>query len=310
MKTNKENVVYEIFDKEAIRKLFENHTIIPTRWRGNDSLTSLSIECSDKPQDPKDLIEIFGLNESLFRCGFKQAISGDGQEGKRIRTLHSSALLSLLCFYGISKNNPLQLNIDNRKITFSSSEFEVKNEVCTNHLSNIDVVLSGEDENRRKVKLFLESKFSEYLNRGKYTGISDEVYGSTYKQLENTFQKMGLVYNNGTLGSAEGYTRHYAGGIKQMISHFIGLKNEVEKGTYSDVDDIYLGEILYVFPDSVDKNHEKLNDYTNIYGKLAEGLNELAESKFKVIEKCYTYQNLFKGYEHLDEKVKIFYSLL
>lgn len=298
----KKNAVYEIFNNDETCKIFDNHTIIGTPWRGKSSQRSLSIECADT-KDPKDLIEIFAVDKTLFSNKFKQAIDGDGQEHKRIRTLHSSALLCLLCFYGISEEKPLELELDNRKVTFSNSRFEAKNRVCKGHYSNIDVVLCGEDEYGKKVKLFLESKFSEYLNRGKYTGISDEVYGSAYKQLESSFADMGLAYNDGTLCSAKGDTRHYAGGIKQMISHFIGLQNEIKNGKYSDAD-IYLGTILYKF----DKEEEKFNDYTTIYSRLAKGLNALTESKFKVIENCFTYQELFRDY-NLDKNVKIFYSL-
>lgn len=305
--------VYEIFNNDEICKLFDNRTITRTPWRDRYSQRSLSIECADT-KDPKDLIEIFALNGD-FNKKFNEAIKGDGQEHKRIRTLHSSALLCLLCFYGISKEKPLELELDNRKVTFSNSRFEVKNEVGKDkdgksHCSNIDVVLCGVDNSGKKVILFLESKFSEYLKWGKYTDISDDLYGTTYKQLESTFADMRLAYNNRTLCSAKKrYTRHYAGGIKQMISHFIGLKKEIEKGKYSDAD-IYLGTILYDFEKfpTVDK-HKKFEDYTELYGKLAKGLNTLTESKFKVIENCFTYQELFKGYRHLDKNVKIFYSL-
>lgn len=298
----KKNAIYEIFNNDEACKIFDNHTIIGTPWQGKSSQRSLSIECADT-KDPKDLIEIFAVDKTSFSKKFKQAIDGDGQEDKRIRTLHSSALLCLLCFYGISEEKPLELELDNRKVTFSNSEFEVKNGVWKGHYSNIDVVLCGEDENGKKVKLFLESKFLEYLNWGKYTGISEEVYGTTYKQLESSFADMGLAYNDGTLCSAKGDTQHYAGGIKQMISHFIGLQNEIKNGKYSDAD-IYLGTILYKF----DKEEEMFNDYTTIYSRLAEGLNALTESKFKVIENCFTYQDLFRDY-NLDKNVKTFYSL-
>lgn len=305
------NSIYQIFNNDEVYKILNNHSIVKTRWRdGESSKKSLSIECADT-KDPKDLIEIFALNDK-FDEKFKQAIEGDGQEHKRIRTLHSSALLSLLCFYGVSEDKPLMLEFDNRNVSFTSSEFEVRNKVAHDlngqpHYSNIDVLLSGKDKNGKKVKLFLESKFSEYLNWGKYSGISNEVYGCIYRKLEKAFDQMGLTYKDDALCSAQGYTRHYAGGIKQMISHFIGLKNEIENGKYPDAD-IYLGTILYEFPEGVDNEHKKLDDYKKAYKTLAKGLNALTESKLKVLEECFTYQDIFKVYQHLDEKVKIFYS--
>ena len=92
-----------------------------------------------------------------------------------------------------------------------------------------------------------------------------------------------------------------------MISHFLGVKNVADSIEYANCD-IYLGEILYRFPNSIDVNQRKIDDYSTLYKILAEGLNSLTDSKFRVVSKCLTYQDVFKNYE-LDPSVRTFYSL-
>ena len=311
--------LYEIFNNENVRNVLSCATLENTRFHGKTSPKSLSIKFVDKGQD---LACIFGLNPKIFADKYLQATSGDGQEARRIRTLHSSSLLCLLCFYGVSEERPLRLNLEGRQTTFTSSQFEVKNPVGTDetgreHESNMDVVLCGKDAQTGKmVILFLESKFSEYLAWGKYSGISNHVYQKTYDQLFNggVLERMGLKYEEcpdkpgySDLVTVNGNTMHYAGGIKQMVSHFLGVKNVAAGRQYKDYD-IYLGEILYRFPESVDPERNKFDDYTRLYGNLAEGLNDISESKLKIIGHCFTYQDVFQSYD-LDNAVREFYSL-
>ena len=185
------------------------------------------------------------------------------------------------------------------------------------HESNMDVVLTGEDARTgERVILFLESKFSEYLTWGKYSGISNYVYGKTYAQLSECgcLDRMGLKCMNcpddkaySELASSKGRTQHYAGGIKQMVSHFLGVKNAADGNEYKDYD-IYLGEILYKFPESIDHAHGKFEDYDRLYKILAEGLNVLSDGKYKILGRCLTYQDVFKSFD-LDNSVRGFYSL-
>ena len=185
------------------------------------------------------------------------------------------------------------------------------------HNSNMDVVLYGKDsQNGKKVILFLESKFSEYLTWGKYSGISNHVYRKIYAQLSHNgvLERMGLIYEENPdnraysdLASIKGNTLHYAGGVKQMVSHFLGVKNTAAGKQFEDYD-IYLGEILFKFPDSFEDANIKFKDYIQLYNTLAEGLNQLSEDKFKVQSQCLTYQDVFKDYD-LEESVRSFYSL-
>ena len=90
------------------------------------------------------------------------------------------------------------------------------------------------------------------------------------------------------------------------------IKNNIPNSTrpsnkYKNCD-IYLGEILFHFPEEIDSRHKKFYDYTRLYKILADGLNSISDSKFKVLSKCLTYQDLFKSFK-LDEAVRRFYSL-
>ena len=319
--SNSQQPISELFNTVSARRVLENMPLENTCWHGKVSKKSLSIKCKDTKKG-EDLAHFFRLDSNTFEDKYLQATSGDGQEARRIRTLHSSSLLCLLCFYGVSEERPLSLNLEGRQVTFTSSQFEVKNLVGTDetgkeHHSNMDVVLCGRDvQTGKKVILFLESKFSEYLAWGKYSGISNHVYRKTYAKLFNggVLERMGLKYEEcpdnpaySDLASIKGKTLHYAGGIKQMVSHFLGVKNVATGKQYEDYD-IYLGEILYRFPESVDPEGNKFDDYTRLYGILAEGLNSISESKFKIIGHCFTYQDVFQSYD-LDNAVREFYSL-
>ena len=311
--------LYELFNNNAVGKILADVQLENGPWFDRISKKSLRIKFVDKGQD---LACIFGLNPKVFAEKYLQATSGDGREARRIRTLHSSSLLCLLCFYGVSEERPLNLKFEGRQVSFTSSQFEVKNLVGTDetgkeHYSNMDVVLTGTDvQTGKKVILFLESKFSEYLTWGKYSGISNHVYQKTYAQLEESgvLEGMGLKYEEcpdkpgySDLASIKGKTLHFADGIKQMVSHFLGVKNAAAGKQYEDYD-IYLGEILFKFPNSIEDTDRKFTDYDQLYKTLAAGLNQLSEDKFKVLGQCLVYQDVFMDYE-LEESVRSFYSL-
>lgn len=316
------NPVYSIFDNKEVLSLLEGLKVEKTIWKGGIRSERSLCLATQEPKQPEDLITAFNLDVQSFPEKFNEAIAGDGQEYRRIRTLHSSSLISLLCFYSVSKEKPLIISIEGHDVEFFESHFEKKNLIgCDEegkpHESNIDVFLRGQDKATGKnVVLFLESKFSEYLSWGKHSNISNHVYRKIYEQLSKSgyLYKMGLklapmenVEQYSELASISGSTQHYAGGIKQMISHFLGVKNVADSTDYEDCD-LYLGEILYRFLESVDPNNDKFNDYTQLYGILAEGLNSISDSKFKVVGQCFIYQDVFKVFD-LDKAVRAFYSL-
>lgn len=261
-------------------------------------------------------------NKNTFAKKFQMACSGTGGELIKITTLHSSSLCALLFFF----------NVDNKKLVipslseyeFTESYFEFKNKVI-GYPSNIDVVLLGKNINTGKnVIFFLESKFSEYITGTKKKKVGKSYFKSgcpslpIYNCIEEDksfdFNKKDGFYNS----------KKYNEGIKQMISHYYGIRNFMEKPT--DNEDIYknirdyeaeeiiLGEILF---DKFAKNSgltEKLDNYKGDYSKLAKIINvqyDNDETKpenisFKVLSESLVYSEL-EDYISDFPKIKKFY---
>ena len=316
MMDNTKNLVYwEFFANSEIPGAFEK-----TEWHGKPSDNSFSfvVEEHDKCNA---LIEIFGIkNEELFREKYNQAINGDGNEKKRINVLHSSSLAALLFFYGIDKNHPLKLEIEGDDYTFDRSFFEVKTVVNGTHQSNMDVVLEGKNVQGESVALFLECKFSEYLNSGKYAGISAEVYKQAYTDLglfkSSTLEPIMAKENNGELELSTSKPYHYCAGIKQIISHYMGVRNYAERGDNAldensqfkgkQPDVILLGEILFKFDEKVDPKG-KYRIYAEDYRKLAKAINEKnTVKKLRMLNDVLCYQDIEN--RTLDVRVKRFYQ--
>lgn len=330
--TESNNSLYKSFfkDKEIVQGWINMGHIYQTKWRNKLSKNSFSLKA---PKDystaiPQILINRFNLqkNEELFINKYQEAISGDGQEWTRITTLHSSSLLALLCFYNITTENPITIN----GYIFTESFFEVKTHVFDDSESNMDVVLRGTDPSDNKVLLFLECKFSEYLNCGKYKDIS-----YAYKKY---YDKLGL-FENGIKGlrfEEEGDNKSitilpeegvsvYCGGIKQMISHYIGVTNYVRNSSevaehrgykHKDVDKIFLGEIVFKFDQyNIANSATKLENYQSAYKDLAKRINESRDDKLKEKFSMFgddilTYQDIFHDNSTvLDENVKGLYGL-
>lgn len=305
---NNGNKLYDIFLEPTSLSVLEGREL---KWRGSKkaSLELLSL----KPKDPSDLIQVFGLNADMFKGKFVQAIYGGGYEWQEIRTLHSSSLLSLLCFYNVSALNPLESIIDSKPIRFTESLFEIQNPIPqSDRPSNVDVVLIGRNMvSGRKTTLYLESKFSEYLTHGEKDKISTPVYREIYHKLKDTLDIIHVTFDE----YSEKYSRliyqnkhcsHYLEGIKQIVSHYLGVQTVATEERAKD-EDIYLGEILYMFPESIDRNSQKYRDYTSTYEVLAKGLNRHSKP-FKVLDSCLSYQSFFHNYQ-LDDSVRKFYSL-
>lgn len=271
------------------------------------------------------------------------AISGDGQEVKRISVLHSSSLAALLMFYSVSDKNPLECTLtDGKNYTFTNSYFEVKTQVSGSHYSNMDAVLTGQrEDDGKKVILFLECRFSEYLSTGMCNNISKDAYKEKYLELE--LIKSDFTDNGAIAGLSFGVGKgkdnaeclqikstgkpHYCDGVKQMISHFIGVtyfategKNALDikqKGQafykklpelLHDGAQILLGEVLFDFGENVENAHSKLENYKSVYSKLAKILYEHTD-KITILPEIHTYKDLLENF-NLDAKVADFYQFV
>ena len=332
------NPIYtEFFSKSKLEAEVEK-----TKWRGRPSDNSfcfINPEVKYKEREGvvlKKLKEVFGIDSNTFDTKFRQAISGDGQEVKRIATLHSSSLAALLLLYSVSYDNPLICELDGKKYTFDNCYFEVKTNVKDSHFSNMDVVLVGKNSEDKDVLFFLESKFSEYLNTGMCDNISLDAYKDKYKELglmgDNAIQGLHFEFGKGKdnkdciqIKSLDPHSPQYCSGIKQMISHYMGVTNFINNGEEAldpkqkpcfnelvnlrDGAKIILGEVLFAFDDKVDKGKTKFSKYSSIYRDLAKVLELKKESsRLHILPEVLTYQELLKDFK-IDSKVKDFYQL-
>ncbi len=325
----KNQKVYRQFQKIEDKQFLLSITGIlqKTPWRDTVSENSLMFSGEKGPDEV--LKKVFCLGDA-FQHKYEQAVSGNGQEEQKINRLHSSALLSLLAFYSVSKENPITFELNGKEVVFTNVEFEHKNGVGKDekgmgHNSNMDIMLyDGDTLDSSKNVLFLESKFSEYLTLGQKKDISNTVYGDIYRMLFNQPSVDKLVCERQDSGyfllKTNEKGNHYCEGIKQMISHYMGVLNFVQAQKCLNV---YLGCILFDFKDgTIDTKIEgagisHLEDYRRVYSYLCKKLAELSGDFAKpenlhILNECLTYQDVFQMEQNrnvLDKNVKTFYSL-
>ena len=264
------------------------------------------------------LVDRFGIvDKALFRKKFDQAISGDGNEAKKMTSVRSSSLCALLFFYNV-ENKPVTFDIDGQKIKFDKSYFEVKNKVF-NKPSNMDVVLVSE---RNEHILFLESKFAEYLDNSAIeisnTYLDNKLSKEIYKEaIDNKL----IDKINGKYKTTKDY--QYVGGLKQIISHYVGLQNyknredSYMRSYYSDDDsrlkvydkakwNIYFTEIVF-----------KLKDFETQYERYHLGSMKLFEilrkedKDIKYLDPI-DYNSLFSNKNNIEcisDKIKAYYKI-
>ena len=293
-------------------------------------------------------------NKELFEYKYKKAVSGNGDEEKKILTLHSSSRCALLCFYNVEEK-PMVLNINGENIEFNYSTFEFKNPVI-GYPSNMDVVLLSTD---RKIVLFLESKFSEYfMSSGESSAFISDSYRNKKaisKPIYDKIEQVGFEIKedeievndeNGEKKIRKGFKLEstvgetYPDGIKQMISHYIGIIRRLKGDSLSsDKNDeniaityevlnalnradskVYLGEILFdgfVKLDWYDGKgpEEILDNYSRSYEKLATVLNDEIQSskyveKFQVLKENIKYSEVMNNNKmQIDESILRFYKV-
>lgn len=324
IKSSSHRVYKDFFvNNPLVKQWVDDGNVFKTRWHGEDSKNSFCLISADKYRGhiSQTLIDRFEITDKeLFKEKYLEAISGDGQEWTRITTLHSSSLLALLCFYSVDAHHVLRIG----GYTFDDSYFEVKTQVYENAESNMDVVLRGRDEKGQQVALFLECKFSEYLNCGNCNGISFNAYNSQYEALglfDN--QIIGIEFKKGctadprrsiSICSINGSV--YCEGIKQMLSHYMGVSNyhryranalaEHRRFVQDENEQILLGEILFDFGDDVKGAANKFKNYSQAYADLARIIN--GKGPIKMLDGIITYQSILKDGFIFENRIKQFYG--
>ena len=187
--------------------------------------------------------------ETRVKCEqYDIVANGEGNEKEKIDTVYSSSLQSLLVFYNVSQGNKICIG----EYEFDEVLFEYRNTVI-NRPSSIDVVLI---DNSKRAIAFIESKFLEIIRDStkdeknktadrKVVGISyfdakdHHGYNLSLHLEQEELDLMGITYPKGLyLDSVWGQShlkqsvtrlKHnkyvYAEGIKQILSHIIGIQS-------------------------------------------------------------------------------------
>ncbi len=254
--------------------------------------------------------------ESIFEVDLSKI--PNNKIDKRITTLHSSALAVLLCFHNISSNNPLEVKINDQTYKFTEFKLEFPNQCKKNGgRSKIDIALFNED---KSVVLFLEAKFSEYLESG-CKKISeqykDEPLFTSANILPDYLYLTGIEDQKPLqlLSKNRGQGR-YREGIKQILCHCIGANHYIQKKKEKNVEikNVFIGALLFDFGDV---SKELFVDYCNMYSDLAKKINSWSdkEPELELVNKVITYQELFSSKNNennsriLSSKVKCYYNL-
>jgi hypothetical protein len=289
-------------------------------------------------------------NENIITCSqYDKVVNGEGNEKEKIDAVYSSSLQSLLFFAGVSEKNPIIINFVNEKnVLFNEVIFEYKNEAVANkYPSSVDVVLI----NRKQKKIvFIESKLSEILRDSssegkKVIGISYFKRAGAFDRLlklrrdEGDLKQLGIQFERDYLDNPRGHGKEvtavvpisdggyvYSGGIKQVLSHLVGIQNFKEgrhhlKGQNDELLEclnwpkkkVYYVEIFNLFPDFdtfYEKNDskKKINDFISHLEKI-QNMNETKKwvDGFAIL----SYQELLRYNEkfQISSKVQKFYRL-
>lgn len=280
--------------------------------RGDGSKNSFQFQVKPTSEAIAKLFNITSTKD--FEARFEEAISGDGQEAQRITRLGSSSLLAFLCFNAVSKERPLKISWgENICCRFNEVHFECRNQITTgenSRCSNIDVLLIGNyDDTGKPVALFLESKFSEHFGRSSsFKNISiiykedyDDFFRRSWDSLE--YQPGKDESGNDTIELRTKGDTQYCAGIKQMISHYRGLRilarnhnshsesNQSNVFHFDGLTDVFLGSIVFDFSTNISDKKDALGAYRKLYKDF---VNHCPENQpFRIVPELLTYQQVF-----------------
>ena len=163
--------------------------------------------------------------------------------------------------------------------------------------------------------LFLEAKFSEYLESG-CNKISEQYKNEPLFMSTNILPD--YLYFTGIedqkplqiLSKNKGQGR-YRDGIKQILCHYIGASHFIRKKENREIKKVFIGTLLFDFGDVSKK---MFDDYSSMYSELANKIYlwPKKEPKLELVNNVITYQELFKPDNNsciLPSKVKYFYKL-
>lgn len=212
-----------------------------------------------------------------------QEMFGNGSGGElhsKAEAVHSSSMLSYNLLYWINDENPFEFE----GVKYTKVYFEVQMRTLrgSSYPANLDVVLEGEKDNGRHL-LFIESKFLEYLEKGKF-------------DLSESYEKQEKWYNNKidwnkVIKDAKGLCEQkgYNGGIKQAITHLFGIHGLMNKDalkwfnknsnlTIDSFDNAHIAFANFIFEPNEEEFCEEHNAYANYKELYDSFVRELPEN--------------------------------
>lgn len=280
------------------------------------------------------LVSINKIFGSSISCSQYDVVAhGEGNEEEKIDSIYSSSLQSLLFFYGVSESNPIHIG----EYEFNKVLFEYENPVIR-YPSSMDIVLINEEKG---IIAFVESKYLEIIrdsnkDGNKVVGVSyfREKEKSGYKSLsfqKEDLEKMRIEYPGNpyidkvvdnhkmSISALDDKSYVYSEGIKQILSHIIGIQNFKKTKAYSFDDPIkdhkLFKKVIYVeLYNSFDKldntvKQSKISDFK----KHCEKVEEVITSKDGLVDEflIMSYQDLAEanGNYKIDANVERYYRL-
>lgn len=195
-----------------------------------------------------------------------------GELHSKAEAVHSSSMLSYNLFHWIKDGNTFTFN----GVVYSKVYFEVQMRTlsCRSNPANMDVVLDGTDSNGKRHLLFVESKFTEYLNNSQFD-ISE-----SYSKECNWYNK-NIKWSQVISIAKEKCKKSYGEGIKQAITHLFGIYGlygdkkalgwfniNNDRLKIEDINGIEIHFVNFIFEPNEDEfpiEHEKYQNYICLY---------------------------------------------
>jgi len=232
-------------------------------------------------------------------------LNGSGKElNNHATAIHSSSMLAYNHFHWISQSHPLFYN----GVKYTEVYFELKLWTLTSSKqapANMDVVLVGNNELGKVCVLFIESKFTEFLNKRKFdlrrTYLNpDKCFKS--KHTEELCKRLSENYDQ----ILHDCSNEYGEGVKQGITHLYGIMSLYDNEAFnffknqfpydsliynlkgiSDAETSFINLLFEPKSDYRD-DHKSYESYKALYEDI---IDRIAPDKYQIV----SYSDLWEG---------------
>ena len=230
-------------------------------------------------------------HQAMFNHG-----SGSELESKAA-AVHSSSMLSYNFFSWIDEQHPFEWDgVCYTKVYF---EVQLRTLSCRSNPANMDVVLEGSLYGKR-VLLFIESKFLEYMSHGK-AELSDSYLNPDKYYVDRSWNS--VAYEVRVYGRQSG---RYNEGIKQSFCHLAAMdalhsekalawfnkNNVLQIDNLDDVEIRFMNAIFSPHP-GYKKEHGAYTDYKELYEWFQGFIKSVAE--WSIQPQWYSYTDLWNA---------------